>query len=218
MADEKMMNENMDITEESDVTEESVLYGDLTEDDLCESDDDDEVIESLVTPIVTPETEMEDRMTTDDFDEPPYTIHFTSMDGRTYLIDGNEIDWDALATEDSIKNLQENLQMAHQYERELMFAAHETTRPAILDTVYESVPEFMEKSFGFGTAYHDTYPDATEWDVAMMMCIDLTELLTIMLHEVELNLAEMDIDEVNKAHDWFKNISEEIEEEENNED
>ena len=131
-------------------------------------------------------------------EEHQYTIKFYSMDGRVYLLDGDNIDWDPLMDDHAIAEMTQNQMTLRQMRKELVFAHHEGDHPAIVDTAFEQVGDYMSKLVGFSTDYKETYPDANDWCIALCMVTDCLELVTIILHEIDVRkLAISTIDNLN---------------------
>ena len=112
-------------------------------------------------------------------EEHQYTIRFYSMDGRQ-------------------QEMTQNQMTLRQMRKELVFAHHEGDHPAIVDTAFEQVGDYMSKLVGFSTDYTQTYPDANDWCIALCMVTDCLELVTIILHEIDVRkLAISTIDNLN---------------------
>lgn len=147
-------------------------FNDVTE----ERDVTDAVIEHDVT--AADEIPEEEEVTID-----PNQLKFVSMDGRVYLADRDAIDWDATSSAESVQNLEQNLFIARQMLREAMFSRHEKGDIPIVHTIHDVVKPYLS-DFGYTPDYMGTYPDATQIDMAIMYCIDIIEVLNVVLREV----------------------------------
>lgn len=113
-------------------------------------------------------------------DESSDAIHIRSMDGNTYLMDRNAIDWDSTSNNMGIMN--QNLEMIQNYLMDLMFSQ---TQSADIDSdgILNIVEPFVH-DFGLHPKYDQIYTDASKNLIATLYCIDAIELLHTMLREV----------------------------------
>lgn len=148
-------NEPIDVTEERDVTEQVDQFNSEQP--------------GLVIPEPSPMYPGDD-------------IAFPSMDTRTYLIARSAINWDDMLTAED--TLRDNQFQVRQILKEIMFAGNKPDNQSI-QLAFEHVYPFI-KEFGFDPTegYNTMYPDATDYDKAIMYCIDANELLHVILREI----------------------------------
>lgn len=117
---------------------------------------------------------------------PENAIIFKSMDGKSYLIDKTCIDWDQTA--DNIHALESNVTVVRQSLMSLFFDKKNA------DTSYANT-EIKNLIVGLGCTpkYSVTFPNADEFDTAVMYCIDALELMNIIISEIKLYLTNKSV-------------------------
>lgn len=107
-------------------------------------------------------------------------IHIKSMDGNTYLMDRNAVDWEA--TSQNMDVMYQNLEML---QSALMNQLHAQTQSADISTkeTMDMVKPFVN-DFGLHPKYELVYTDASDNLIATLYCIDAIELIHTMLREV----------------------------------
>lgn len=110
------------------------------------------------------------------------SMRFVSMDTNTYLMDKSIINWEE--TLKNKQNIEENLFFVRKVLNELIFQHNESHNSGI-DEAFGPVLDFI-KEFGFDPtkSYSKMYPDANDFDFALMYCIDAIEIMNVLLHEI----------------------------------
>ena len=162
-----MAEEIIDVTEERDVTEQVEQF--------------DASQHGLVLPEPEPFYQNDD------------DIVFVSMDTKSYLISRKAINWDDMLTAES--SLLENQFAVRQILKEIMFGGNNSANAAIR-TAFENVRPFLVE-FGFDPTegYHAMYPNGSDYDYAIMYCIDANEVLHTVLREIAIHKAKINEEE-----------------------
>lgn len=108
-------------------------------------------------------------------------IQFRSMNGRTYLIDPDAINWIETSKPENVLAIQQNMDNIRGLLGELFTEESlEQGMKKILDHVYQYL-----KDFGFDpvTGYYETLSGITNYEIAAMLCVDALELSNIMLRQ-----------------------------------
>lgn len=113
-------------------------------------------------------------------DIPENAIIFQSMDGHQYLIDRNTINWEMTAqNEDTIHS---NMLIIRQTLMSMIFSRHDLTAE---DTEFaNTVIKDMVIGFGCTPKYTAVFPDADDYDLGQLYCLDALQLMNILLKEV----------------------------------
>jgi len=152
------MNEFTDITSERDVSEE-VMNHDADSIEEC-------VIDQSEVPLYN--------------EIPENAIIFHSMDGHDYMIDRTSIDWNLTAQNED--NIHSNMLVIRQTLMSLIFSKNDL-RPS--DTEFgNTVVKDMVIGFGCTPKYTAIFPDADDYDLAQLYCIDALQLMNLILTEV----------------------------------
>ena len=135
-------------------------------------------------------------------------IHVRSMDGNTYLMDRNTINWEE--TSNNIGIMYQNLEMLQSALMNQLHAATQSADLATKDTM-DMVKPFVN-DFGLFPKYDQVYSDASESLIATLYCIDAIELIHTILREVYAWMSA-------KAHEglfnFIQNLNDQQEENEN---
>ena len=108
-------------------------------------------------------------------------IHIRSMDGNTYLMDADAIDWNE--TLKNINVMRSNLEFLHSTLMNLMFSETQSADVVTQDSL-EMLKAFVT-DFGLLPKYEEVYTDASNTLLAKLYCIDAIELIHTVLREVE---------------------------------
>lgn len=114
-------------------------------------------------------------------DIPDNTIIFRSMDGSAYLIDKTAIDWELSALNEYA--IESNLFAVQQTLQKLMMLNQNDITPEDTDFALTAVKDIVVGS-GCTPKYTLTYPNADDYVLAQLYCIDAMQLCNLILKEI----------------------------------
>ena len=168
-----MADEHIDVTEQRDVTEETI---------------DHEIEESVQPPVEEEDIPEEEK------------IYFFSMDTTTYVADARvlPIDWEHINVAQTFSQLFTNLIFVRQQLRELIYVKPENpddpesvkraeeNLAKIAEASMELTVPYLEGNFGIHPHYDETFPNIGKVEKAIFYCMDVIECITKMMYEVRI--------------------------------
>ena len=114
-----------------------------------------------------------------------------SMDGNKYLLNLSTVDWAETASEQNMQNINANEEFVRAVFREVIFAHTMADTDPDAAQKYETGPAIdtvraYVDGFGLKPLYKETYPNASDYDIDIMWCIDALEITRVVRTQCEI--------------------------------
>lgn len=114
-------------------------------------------------------------------DVPEHTLVFRSMDGVAYLLNKEAIDWDQMVANEDV--IESNLFSIREMLQSLMKISSTDITPEDTDFAMNAAKDIVIGS-GCTPKYTMTYPNADDYTIAQLYCIDAMQLCNLLLREI----------------------------------